>query len=1156
MITGFNTDLVHNGETYHVQTQERGVNSFVLDTYLYKSGRILESFEVSYEHIKKDDDYIKNVRLLMGKQHNKMIKMLKEGRLPYTKKLVQKAQGFVDAKDYEQANRYIKEAFLMAPEDEQIIKLKETIGKHVKPAPKKKYKTIVGSKKKEAQEEKEAPAFEENAEDGDSTVLMESESEQENDKKDPSKIIEQGVKMIDEGDIKSAIKFLEEAYENDPDNYDVFELLQSARLQLQEKAKKEEIPCLFEFEGKKYFNVDRAIDDGLFLFGDLQYKAAKNVWQKALEFDPENQKIIGFIREADEAIKNDQESYLKEEDEETAPEAEKKETQGEEYNEVDSSETIMIDKKHIVDLFPPEQKPSKIESEKAVKTSENPEKEEVIEEEKPQKEEQLEPISETGEPAEGQIPQEPAAEETSEDIQSIEKEKPVMEMEEKTENIKQSEISEEPDRSEPEKIKADEAGGEEFSEEELNETIELDPGQLEMKSQGTAEMTYVVSPESSFRSEPEPDAAITAKDSEEEASAGDANKGDDTLFEVPADHLRNKDQRMSQHENAITPAGTELTGKESFVSDYDSGSPELAGKERTDISTDDTSSIIYDTEKLGKRVIDHTQEKLETMAEKSEIKDKAEEKEKPSKKDAEQIKKDKQPAGSRLKSAEKVEKRPEKKTEGKKPEPEPVFESAVPDIKEEELQEDSIPRKKKDPSAVPARQKAKKVRAESVPSTRKQSKVLLGAIIAVLVIFPVSLYFIVRASNISKMRMEAEEFYNNGNYSGAINTLDKLISKYPEDSELLELRAKSYFGNNDLENAKVDYMKLTEMHNDSNLDALISLAKIEASLKNTHNLVALIPKILKIENTPENLLMLSDLAVEVDQKLLALELLENAFKIEPNNWNILNKKTRLYYNIGDTDTAKAGFEKLHEIDKVNKDYPYYLARISYDNNDYRRALIYLNNIVDKEIDKENIDYRVLHLLGDVYKKMQVHSQAFQKYNEAKEILEKKAQKDKELLPELAKIYSKTGLIWLERAVEFNDRSGTTMQNAMKDFETSIELNPANPDCYANMGKAYEFMNDNEKAEFYYYEALRFDRNNPEHYIALSKLYNTKLKDIDRAHTILKDAYLEGIFDCNLLAELIDITRKINENEKDEAKRQENEKVISNYQIRSQVMGCP
>jgi ketol-acid reductoisomerase len=80
MITGYNTDIKVNGETYHIQTEDGGMNNPVIVTLLYAKGAILSSKRMSYADIIKVDRLEEVVKGLMEEQHKAMIKEVKEGK--------------------------------------------------------------------------------------------------------------------------------------------------------------------------------------------------------------------------------------------------------------------------------------------------------------------------------------------------------------------------------------------------------------------------------------------------------------------------------------------------------------------------------------------------------------------------------------------------------------------------------------------------------------------------------------------------------------------------------------------------------------------------------------------------------------------------------------------------------------------------------------------------------------------------------------------------------------------------------------------------------------------------------------------------------------------------------------------------------------------
>jgi hypothetical protein len=80
MLTGYNTNFVYKGSSYHVQTEDNGIKNPVIVTLLYKEGSILCSRKMSYADILKADCLESVVRNLMKEQHKKMIMDLRDGK--------------------------------------------------------------------------------------------------------------------------------------------------------------------------------------------------------------------------------------------------------------------------------------------------------------------------------------------------------------------------------------------------------------------------------------------------------------------------------------------------------------------------------------------------------------------------------------------------------------------------------------------------------------------------------------------------------------------------------------------------------------------------------------------------------------------------------------------------------------------------------------------------------------------------------------------------------------------------------------------------------------------------------------------------------------------------------------------------------------------
>lgn len=90
MITGFNTDIEYEGVTYHVQTEDKGVDTPLILSLVYDRGTILASKRSSYDDLlaEKFDEKVLAQRL--QKQHKLICAAVRAGRLEDLKRMTEK----------------------------------------------------------------------------------------------------------------------------------------------------------------------------------------------------------------------------------------------------------------------------------------------------------------------------------------------------------------------------------------------------------------------------------------------------------------------------------------------------------------------------------------------------------------------------------------------------------------------------------------------------------------------------------------------------------------------------------------------------------------------------------------------------------------------------------------------------------------------------------------------------------------------------------------------------------------------------------------------------------------------------------------------------------------------------------------------------------
>jgi len=81
LLTGFNTDIESDGVTYHVQTEDRGGSSPLIESLVYMRGEILATRRTAYRELLDAGADSKAIRALMEQQHRAIVETIRSGRL-------------------------------------------------------------------------------------------------------------------------------------------------------------------------------------------------------------------------------------------------------------------------------------------------------------------------------------------------------------------------------------------------------------------------------------------------------------------------------------------------------------------------------------------------------------------------------------------------------------------------------------------------------------------------------------------------------------------------------------------------------------------------------------------------------------------------------------------------------------------------------------------------------------------------------------------------------------------------------------------------------------------------------------------------------------------------------------------------------------------
>ena len=90
MITGFNTDIEYQGTTYHVQTEDKGVNTPLILSLVYDRGTILASKRSPYDDLLAEGFDEKALAERLKKQHKLICAAVQAGRIEDLKRMTMK----------------------------------------------------------------------------------------------------------------------------------------------------------------------------------------------------------------------------------------------------------------------------------------------------------------------------------------------------------------------------------------------------------------------------------------------------------------------------------------------------------------------------------------------------------------------------------------------------------------------------------------------------------------------------------------------------------------------------------------------------------------------------------------------------------------------------------------------------------------------------------------------------------------------------------------------------------------------------------------------------------------------------------------------------------------------------------------------------------
>jgi hypothetical protein len=132
VITGFNTDIVHDGVTYHVQTEDKGLDSPLLLTLVYTGGTILASKRSPYDDLIAEGFNEKTLGERLQRQHKLICAAIRAGRIEELKLMTQREAGQRSA---QKAERKEAEQQVTAEREQAAIVNPEPVSQSAEPLP-------------------------------------------------------------------------------------------------------------------------------------------------------------------------------------------------------------------------------------------------------------------------------------------------------------------------------------------------------------------------------------------------------------------------------------------------------------------------------------------------------------------------------------------------------------------------------------------------------------------------------------------------------------------------------------------------------------------------------------------------------------------------------------------------------------------------------------------------------------------------------------------------------------------------------------------------------------------------------------------------------------------------------------------------------------
>ena len=77
---GLNSEIQHQGITFHVQTQDKGLSAQYVESIIYKSGKLLTMRKTFYTSHLNSPDLPEKINQINNEHHGKIMREISEGK--------------------------------------------------------------------------------------------------------------------------------------------------------------------------------------------------------------------------------------------------------------------------------------------------------------------------------------------------------------------------------------------------------------------------------------------------------------------------------------------------------------------------------------------------------------------------------------------------------------------------------------------------------------------------------------------------------------------------------------------------------------------------------------------------------------------------------------------------------------------------------------------------------------------------------------------------------------------------------------------------------------------------------------------------------------------------------------------------------------------